>query len=86
MGTRSVRLDDEAEGALAEIVDRTGVTISEAIKLGLIFYREKAREMQKKNPVDFLESVDLGDEASSIGAARNSKALLKRKLRTRSDQ
>jgi antitoxin component of RelBE/YafQ-DinJ toxin-antitoxin module len=83
MSTRSVRLDDEAEGALAEIVNRTGLSISDAIKQGLITYREKALTMQTRNPSDFFNAVDLGDETSSIGPARNAKEVIKNKLRSR---
>jgi len=42
MGTRSVRLDEEAENALEEIVNCTGMSISDAIKQGLVAYREIA--------------------------------------------
>lgn len=35
MATRTVRLDDEAEAALQQIRDATGLPISEALKRGL---------------------------------------------------
>ncbi len=57
MGIRSVRLDDEAESALAEIMERTGVSISEAIKTGLIERRDSARKTSAKSPSVFFASL-----------------------------
>jgi len=81
VGTRSVRLDDEAENALTEIINRTGLSISDAIKQGLITYQDKARVMATRKPSDFFKSFELGEGGYSIGPARQSKELLKNKLR-----
>lgn len=83
MSTRSVRLDDEAEGVLSDIVNRTGLSISDAIKQGLIAYHEKAMAATVRKPADFFADYDLGEGGYSIGAARNSKALLKEKLQSK---
>lgn len=80
MGTRSVRLDDEAEGALAEIVGKTGMTISEVIKQSLVVYRDSSRATQDKDPYAFIESLDLGAETSTLGSARDSKKILRERL------
>ena len=80
MGTRSVRLDDEAEKALDEIINVTGISISDAIKRGLIEYRDKALAAANKKPADFFENFDLGDGNYAIGEARDAKYLLKEKL------
>jgi hypothetical protein len=80
MGTRSVRLDDEAERALGDIIDRTGLSISDAIKQGLIEYRRRALAAASRKPADFFREFDLGEGGYAIGSARDSKALLKRKL------
>ncbi len=77
MSTRSVRLDDEAEFALEDIVNRTGMSISDAIKQGLISYREVALKATIKHPSDFFKQFDLGDGGYTIGSARNSKSLIK---------
>jgi len=83
MSTRSVRLDDEAEKALDDIVIRTGMSISDAIKQGLISYREIAMKTAMKRPADFFKSFDLGEGGDAFGAARNSKTLLKNKIKNR---
>jgi hypothetical protein len=83
MGTRSVRLDDEAEDVLSDIVNRTGLSISDAIKQGLIVYHEKAMAATARRPADFFAAYDLGEGGYSIGPARHSKALLKEKLHSK---
>ena len=84
MATRSVRLDKEAESALAEIINRTGVSISEAIKMGLVECRDSARKTRKKSPSDFFASYDFGEGEYTIAPARKSKAALKAKLKNKS--
>ena len=81
MSTRSVRLDDEAELALEDIVKRTGMSISDAIKQGLVSYREIAMTNALKRPADFFTQFDLGEGGYTIGAARDSKSLLNNKIK-----
>lgn len=81
MSTRSVRLDDEAEQALEDITERTGMSISDAIKQGLISYRDIAMKTAMKHPADFFETFNLGEGGYTIGAARDSQALLKERIR-----
>lgn len=83
MGTRSVRLDDEAESALEEIVDRTGCSISDAIKEGLLEYRLKTIALSRKKPSDFFEKFDLGKGGYALAPARQSKSAVKEKLKRR---
>jgi len=77
MTTRSVRLDNEAECALEDIVKRTGLSISDAIKQGLISYREVALNTALKRPSDFFKHFDLGDGDYTLGSARDSKSILR---------
>ena len=86
MGTRSVRLDNEAEDVLSEILKRTGMSISDAIKQGLIAYREKAKSEHNQKPSDFFQSYDLGEGGYSIGSARQSKIILKEKIKARNNK
>ena len=84
MSTRSVRLDEEAENALEDIVDRTGMTISDAIKQGLVTYRQIATATMIKRPADFFQTYDMGEGGYAIGHARQAKTVLKEKLKSRS--
>lgn len=80
MSTRSVRLDDEAEEALGDIIARTGMSISDAIKQGLIEYHKLVLATSKRKPTDFFNEFDLGDGGYSISPARDSKQAIKSKL------
>ena len=83
MGTKSVQLDYEAEKALSDIVELTGLSISDAIKQGLIAFREQSYASTVSKPADFFKSFDLGEGGYSLGPARRAKALLKEKLRSK---
>ena len=86
MGARSVRLDEEAESAMAELINHTSVSISEAIKMGLVEYRNSARKTCKKSPSDFFASYDFGEGGYTIAPARKSKTALKAKLKNKMNQ
>ena len=83
MSTRSVRLDNEAELALDYIVKRTGMSISDAIKQGLISYREVAMQTTVKHPSDFFCTFDLGEGGDALTTARDSKSKLKMRVKER---
>jgi len=83
MSTRSVRLDDEAERALVEIVDHTGMSISDAIKRGLIAYRDIALTTSCKRPADFFSSFDLGEGGYMSAPARQSKTAVRDIIRSK---
>jgi hypothetical protein len=83
MATRSVRLDDEAERALAEIRRRSGRSISSAIKLSLISFRDNALSQQGRRPSDFFLQYDFGEGGYSIGTARESRRVVREKLAQR---
>ena len=52
MATRTVRLDEEAERALKEVREATGLPISEALKRGLRSLREQVRQTASRTPYD----------------------------------
>ena len=81
MGTRLVRLDDEAEEALADIAARTGLSISEVVKQGLISYREITMNMVVKHSMDFFKDFDLREGGYTISAAWDSKSSLKERIK-----
>ena len=60
MATRTVRLDDEAEAALQQIRDATGLPISEALKRGLRTLRERVRNEAGRTPYEIYRQLDLG--------------------------
>ena len=66
MATRTVRLDDEAEAALREIRETTGLPISEALKQGLQSLRQRVGEEAKRGPYDVYQQLDLGPGGYAI--------------------
>ena len=66
MATRTVRLDDEAEAALQQIREATGLPISEALKRGLRFLQERVGQETKRTPYDVYKTLDLGPGGYAI--------------------
>ncbi len=73
MGSRTVRLDDEAEQALHEIRKGTGMSISEALKRGLLVLRESIRREGQRTPWVVYERIDLGPGGYAAAPAAEAK-------------
>ena len=84
MGVRTVRLDEEAEKALAHIVRTTGLSISGALKQGLLVFRTQLARPTQQTPYDIYAALDLGPGgyaiASSTETRRGVQEVVKRKL------
>ena len=84
MATRTVRLDDEAEQALREIRDATGLPISEALKRGLRSLGDRVKRETQRTPYDIYRELDLGPGGSAIAASTDTRravrAAIKKKL------
>ncbi len=81
MGTRTVRLDDEAEKALGEIRRLTDLSISDALKDGLLALRERVRQERATTAWDVYERIDLGPGGYSIAPAAETKARVTARIR-----
>lgn len=84
MSTRTVRLDAEAEAALRQIRQRTGMPISEALKRGLRALQEHITDEVKRTPYEIFRELDLGPGgyaiAPSTATRRGVTEALRRKL------
>jgi hypothetical protein len=80
-----VRLDDEAEAALRQIREATGLPISEALKQGLQSLRQRVREESGRTPYDIFHQLDLGPGGYAVAASTETRrgvvAALRKKLR-----
>jgi hypothetical protein len=80
-----VRLDDEAEAALRQIRDATGLPISEALKQGLQSLRRQVQEESGRRPYDWYRQLELGPggyaTAPSTETRRGVAAALRKKHR-----
>ena len=81
MATRTVRLDDEAEAALQEIREATGLPISEALKHGLRALQERVRARADRTPFDILKELDLGPGGYAIAPSTDVKRGVRRALK-----
>lgn len=83
MATRTVRLDEEAEKALQEVRETTGLPISEVLKLGLHALQERVRAEARRKPFDVYTELDLGPggyaSAPSTESRRGVRLALRRK-------
>ena len=66
MGTRAVRLDDDTERVLAEIVRVTGLSISAAMKKGLLALRKEVARDAQRRAYDVYKDLDLGPGGYAI--------------------
>jgi hypothetical protein len=81
MGTRTVRLDNEAEQLLREIRRQTGTTVSGALKRGLEVAARELRERATARPYDIYRRIDLGEGGYARAPARTAKKLIASALR-----
>jgi hypothetical protein len=76
MGTRTVRLDEEAEGTLQRLRNLTGLSISEVLKRGLSAYESEALAKAARRPYDVFRELDLGDGGHARTPGRQAKAAI----------
>lgn len=73
MSTRTVRLDDEAEQALRDVRKETGMSISEALKKGLLVLRRQVLQSESRTAWELYEAIDLGPGGYTKTPARDAK-------------
>ena len=85
MGIRTVRLDEETEKALEQIVTVTRLSVSGAMKKGLLVLRNEVVREAQRIPYDIYKELDLGPGGYAVAPAtrtrRGVQAAIRRKLR-----
>jgi hypothetical protein len=76
MATRTVRLDEDAEQALARLQKMTRLSISEVLKRGLVAYEQLISGEGHVKPHDLYARLDLGQGGWSVAPARDAKRAL----------
>ncbi|MBI3757099.1 MAG: hypothetical protein HY267_03900 [Deltaproteobacteria bacterium] len=66
MSTRTVRLDEETEQVLDQIVQMTGMSISAAFKKGLLALQQEVTTQVQRTPYDIYKNLDLGPGGYAI--------------------
>jgi hypothetical protein len=76
MGTRTVRLDDEAEKSLERLRSITGLSVSQVLKAGLTAFGIQALQQAKRKPYDIYRELDLGEGGYARAPAAQAKSAL----------
>ncbi|PYM11750.1 MAG: hypothetical protein DMD81_26015 [Candidatus Rokuibacteriota bacterium] len=81
MGIRTVRLDEETERALAQIVTTTGLSASAAMKKGLLVLRDEIVREGARVPYDVYKDLDLGPGGYAIAPASETRGAVRGAIR-----
>lgn len=85
MALRTVRLDEDTERILEQLVEGTGQSISAVLKQGLLALRDRLTEQPEKTAYDIYQELDLGPGGYAIAPStetrRGVQEALRRKLR-----
>jgi hypothetical protein len=81
MAVRTVRLDDDAEKALARLRRLTGLSISQVLKRGLAAYEQALQREAHVRPYDVYARLDLGGGGWSLAPSDKAKAALRETIR-----
>ena len=84
MGTRTVRLDEEAERALREIQAASGMPISAALKRGLRAVRDEVIRTTRQTAYDIYCQLDLGAGGYAKGRSTDTRAAARKAIAARS--
>ncbi|MEW6486760.1 MAG: hypothetical protein AB1578_02460 [Thermodesulfobacteriota bacterium] len=83
MGARTIRLDEHDEQVLAAVRARTGLSVSEALRRGLLALSAHLDEDQAITPYDVFQELDPGPGGEALAPGRTAKeairAVLKKK-------
>ena len=85
MSIKTVRLDPISEALLADLVRRTGMNASQALKAGLVALHETLEAKGHERPYDVYMQLDLGPGGYARVPARRAKqavpSVIRRKVR-----
>ena len=73
MSTRTVRLDEETEQVLQQIVRVTGLSVSAALKKGLVALQSEIAERSQLVPYDIYQELDLGPGGYAIASSSHTR-------------
>lgn len=80
MATRAVRHDEEAEAALREIREATGLPVDDAPKRGLRSLRDDVRHEASSTPFAIFQELDLGPGGYAIAPSTEVRRGVRRAL------
>ena len=81
MSIRTVRLDDETEKVLEQIVKTTRLSISNTLKKGLFALRDDLSKKAHRVPYDIYKTLDLGLGGYAIAPSTGSRHGVQKAIR-----
>jgi hypothetical protein len=69
MGIRTVWLDDETEKALTQVTQKTGWSVSAALKRGVLVLREEVGRSAPQSAFEIYRRLDLGPGGYAIASS-----------------
>jgi hypothetical protein len=82
VGTRTVRLDEDAEVTLARLRRMTGLSITDVFKRGLAALDESARSgSATRKPYEIYRLLNLGEGGYAVAPASEAKSALREVIR-----
>ena len=84
MSVRTVRLDEDSEALLEQLIQATGLSISAVFKRGLVSLRDQLGRAGEQAPYEIYRQLDLGvggdSAAPSTEVRRGVQEVVRRKL------
>lgn len=84
MASRTVRLDDETEKVLDDLVQKTGLSMSALLKQGLLVLKDRLADEVQRTPYAIYAELDLGPGGYAIAPStetrRGAREAIQRKL------
>jgi hypothetical protein len=73
MSLHSVRFDEDTEEALEDVCEAAGISVSLALKRGIIALRDGLAATKSSRPFEIYETIDLGPGGYAKAPARHAK-------------
>lgn len=84
MGIRTVRLDDETEKVLKQVTQKTGWSVSSALKRGVLVLRDEVGRRTQQSPFEIYRSLDLGPGGYALAPSTETRRGMQIALRKKS--
>lgn len=86
MGLRTVRLDDETEKVLKQVIKKTGWSVSTALKRGVLVLRDAVGRNGQQSAFEIYRRLDLGPGGYAIAPSTETRRGMQIALRRKSSR
>ncbi|HYG65234.1 MAG TPA: hypothetical protein VEL74_21820 [Thermoanaerobaculia bacterium] len=86
MALRTVRLDDDTEEVLEDLVESTGLSISAVFKQGLMALRDRLSAQEGRSAYEIYEALDLGPGGYAVAPSTETRRGVREAIRRKHDR